>query len=250
MSAQEVGIDACRTDVNRALAREQRFFRNVLLGKKHTKDARIGSVYYAVGDVPYIKTDTNTWITLLPNYAPWNDSNMELNAETPARRGIFETRGVLTSDLVPALTQSVRALQCRADIVCATAMASLDIKGVDPTNLFIEVPGCIDTDPGRISFPGCQLVAADEKVAVGYDIFKYCEGAAKNLVAYEADNVRMLTEYDAANRSLLQFAGFFDAFLGDWEAPLTGTLRQATGLLKAFSRIPCFISSCDSAPTE
>jgi len=163
------------------------------------------------------------------------------------RKGLFNTKRVMTSDLIPSLAQSIRALQCRTNMVCQLANSSMLLTKDDgsiPRTL--KADGCIEVQ--WYSIPQCQMALAKEQVDYS-TVYSHCTDVAPQMVAREIELLKLLVEYDASYRSLLQFAGFFDEFLEDLRWTITGNLRQATSIIGWLQRIPCFISSCDEYPT-
>ena len=246
--ASSVGGSACRVTVEQELAKEQRIYRSVLLGHTKAKDAPVGEVRYDKEGIAWIRTEKNKWKTVAKGYESTvrTDTQMDDKDELKERRGILETRGVLTSDLVPYLTQSFRALQCRIDLVCRTAELSTEIKEKNKKRIDVSAPGCMEEE--RDSFPSCHLVAGEASRPEGGDILTYCRNVGRNMLAREEDLLRLTVEYDAAYRSLLQLAGNFDTFLGSFEWSVSHLLRQAADIVGSLQRIPCFIASCDPQP--
>ena len=60
-----------------------------------------------------------------------------------------------------------------------------------------------------------------------------------------AGHATLTVQYDAAYRSLLQFAGSFDAFANRFQGDLLEPIRQSMSLISQLSRIPCFLSQCN-----
>ena len=76
----------------------------------------------------------------------------------------------------------------------------------------------------------------------------YCYNAAEEILEHEREMLKLLVEYDAAYRSVLQFAGIFDEFLQEYRWTLIGHIRQAASMIGWLDNIPCFLSSCDEYP--
>ncbi|MDO8468440.1 MAG: hypothetical protein Q7S29_01655 [Candidatus Peribacter sp.] len=244
----EADIPTCRTLVVNALSREQRLYRSVLFGQKKAKDAPLNEVRFDSDGHPWIKEKEDNWRSVSPGYedTEWTDTQMDNMSELPVRTGIFETRRVSTSDLVPHLTQAYRALKCRSTIVCKVVENSLGQESAEPQEVTVVVPGCIEEK--RKTFPGCHLVAAERTKPEEADLLTYCRSVQGGLVEREKDLLKMTTEYDASYRSLLQLSGQMDAFLQEFRWPLANSLRKTAELVGALYRIPCFIASCDEAP--
>ena len=242
--AQEVNIDACRSAVHTEFAREQRLYRTVLYGQLSAENAEIGQVRFDTDGHPWIKTDEDEWSTV-PNFGITIDNeSMEISAELPPRRGIFGTRRVLTSELLPYAVQAVRTLSCRTNAICERMNVSL---GEAPNDL----PGCLSPEeiPEMAGLMDeCRFPEANERIPDVLLLREECPEVARQLIQRETELLKLAVEYDAAYRSMLQFAGNFDLFLQELRWPLTTTLRRTVGLVGQLTRIPCFVSSCDSSP--
>lgn len=244
----EADVAICRALVEKSLSKEQRLYRSVLFGQKKAKDAPVNEVRFDSDGIPWIKEKEDNWRSVSPGYedTEWTDTQMNDKSELPVRKGIFETRRVATSDLVPYLTQAYRALKCRSTIICKVVENSLGQESAEPQEVTVTVPGCIEEK--RKTFPGCHLYAAERSKVEEADLLTYCRLVRDGMVAREKDLLKLTTEYDASYRSLLQLSGHMDAFLQEFRWPLTNSLRKTAELVGALYRIPCFIASCDEAP--
>ena len=253
-SAEGVCIEA----VNAELSREQRIYRTILFGLTPAEKTKNGETRFDRKGNPWIKMDDNTWRTQAAGYknTTWSDMQMDIMVErdalspSPIRRGIFETKKVLTSELIPSLTQSMRALKCRVETVCENALATIPKSGLAPGATWsVQARGCIPFEVEPIY--ACQMGA--EKNSDGDYAHKasevigrtYCKKIAGELLEREADVLRLAVSYDAAYRSLLQFSGHFESFIEEFRASLLLPVRQAVSLLGRLQRIPCFLSQCD-----
>ncbi|MBT5237114.1 hypothetical protein HOL63_01950 [Candidatus Peregrinibacteria bacterium] len=249
-------IGECQQRVNNELGRELRLYRNVLFGKPRAKDASVGEVRYDTDGWAWIKTsaDSLPWRNSHPDQQSlqWSDSVMDESdehAESLPLVGIFETKRTTTSELIPYLLQSIRAFECRALTLCNVVRASegFDV-GADPQDLTtLQQLGCIEFENLK-SFPECHLAKESSGQLEKVDSRGYCNDMVEQTMRRERDLLKLVVEYDAGFRSLLQFAGNFDIFLKEMRWPLANTIRQATELIGSLKRIPCFISSCDSSP--
>lgn len=239
------GASACRTAVEKEFAKEQRLYRSVLLGHQKTKEAQVGELRYDKEGTTWIKTKTNEWRSVAKGYesTTWSDTQMEKQDEQGARRGIIETRGLLTSDLVPYFTQAFRALQCRTEFICGVAAASITIDKKEAKKVKVTAPGCFVEE--RDSYPDCQLLSAERTTTDEGDVRSYCQSIMTDFLNREEELLKLIVEYDAAERSLLQLAGNFNLFLKSWEWPISRTLSRTAALAGYYQRIPCFIASCD-----
>jgi hypothetical protein len=242
------GGDTCRAAVDKALAKEHRLFRSVVYGLRSASEAGVSEVRHDEEGNAWIKVKDDEWRTAAPGLESTtrSDDEMDQKTDTKPRQGIFETRRVDTSALIPHLTQSVRALQCRLAAVCGAVRESSENEGEDPVPVTVEIPGCIPIE--RETFPSCHQEPGGMSAHVAAYELVHCDDVMVSLLGREAALLKMAVEYDAAYRSLLQFAGNFDAFLSGLRASVTGTLRQVTGIVGVLQRIPCFLSSCDEYP--
>jgi len=231
------------------MAKEQRTYRSVIFGHLKAEDAQPGEVRFDQEGNAWIKTEKDTWRSVAKGFEDTtrNDREMDDHDETKERRGILSTRRLLTSDLVPYLTQAFRALQCRAEMICATVESSIGEKSEEAKKITIMVPGCVKEELD--SYPSCHLLGAEGKKAEESDVLSYCRLMSSQLLDREEDLLKLSVEYDAAYRSFLQFAGMFDSFLEGFRWPIASSLRKTVELAGYFQRIPCFIASCDESPT-
>lgn len=248
----------CINAINGKLSREQRIYRTVLFGLTPAEKASNGETRYDEEGNPWIKMDKDTWRTQAAGYknTTWSDAQMDIMVErdtlspSPIRRGIFETKKVLTSELIPSLTQSMRALKCRVETVCENALAVIPKSGLAPgTKITVQPRGCIPFEVEPIY--ACQMGAEQDKdgdyahKASEAIARTYCKKIAAQLLEREADVLRLAVSYDASYRSLLQFSGHFEFFIEEFRASLLLPVRQAVSLLGRLQRIPCFLAQCD-----
>lgn len=183
----------------------------------------------------------NDWISAL---AFQSDEDMEKDAEVEPRRGIFETRRVLTTELVPYLVSSMRALQCRTKAICEGAQQTI-LSSENGTPEYTEPLGCqsIAIRP----MPECQF-GGTGTYPNAEAALSYCPPVQQQMLEREAELLKFAVEYDAAYRSLLQIAGNMDLSLRELHWPFTATIRHSAALIGKLAHIPCFLSSCDASP--
>jgi hypothetical protein len=165
----------------------------------------------------------------------------EISGDIPEGTGIFGTRRMMTSELVPYITQGVRTLQCKTSVLCAQVKNSFNGAGGQA-----GPPGC--TPEVRPAIPECDFSTTDGGLTESSRLLDYCELVSQEMLKHEADLLKLAVEYDAAYRSILQFAGNFDLALREFRWPLTFTFRQTAGIIAELGRIPCFLGSCDAYP--
>lgn len=245
-------LDSCRVVVDGLLGKEQREFRATLFGQPKAEDSAVGSVRYDTDHVPWYKIGENQWQSTHPDNdgLTWGDVLIDSFAEFEDKKGIFETKRTLTSELIPYTTQSLRVLQCRLDVLCARVKESPKFtEEEDPQDITINATACEEFE--GLTIPECHVRKdGGVNVALAVDIDTYCNAIATDILAKEADMLKMTIEYDAAYRSILQFGGDFDLFLEQMRWPMSNTIRQSAYIIGNLSRIPCFLASCDDLPEE
>lgn len=240
ISAQETATDACFGDVYRLMDREQRLYRSVVFGQKKSADLSIGSTRTDQSFRVWMKTAENAWRSLAQGFegTTWSNVLMDEQADTAPRRGLLEQRQTPTSDLLPPLVQSLRALQCRLRAVCGLSRPQ---ESADPFNplapVTMTVEGCLP-----VSFVPLQSCVPQTVTDLG---FGACDDAVTGIMERETQLLHLVVVYDAAYRSILQFGGAFEGFLTDVRLPLLQPLWQALRVLGSFDHLPCFLSQCD-----
>lgn len=191
----------------------------------------------------------------MDNETEWEGMNEKNPSGNRTERiGIFEQERRLTSELIPELTQSFRAFQCRAAMVCETVFRSFLLEEPDERGLLgVATPGCEEMVAEPIA--ECRFGNADRHEADKFSndadgfaetvVRTECEPLVKQLADREAAFLRVAVSYDAAVRSLLQSSGSFDEFLRALREDVLAPLEQTTPLLSKLSRIPCFSSQCN-----
>lgn len=235
--AQFVDTQECGGQMYDALAHEQRLYRSVLFGMKKAKDAPIGDVRFDKDGNSWLKKNGNEWRSNAEEFADetWNDSTMDDSGDAPERRGIFEIRSALTSELIPPLTQSLRALQCRLRAVCKLAVKSQSAKSEE--KITVQPDGCNEFElaPYSACKEGVQATVGAQS----------CDEAVDGIMMREIELLNVVVAYDAAYRTLLQFSGSFEGFLTAFRFPLIQPLWQLTRAVGTFANMPCFLAQCD-----
>ena len=250
-------FEQCTGQINDRLATQQRLYRRVLFGMTRAKDAEIGSTRYTSDAVPWMKVANDSWKSQGEGYfgVSRNDEDIDRDVErdfldpsdaSTFRSGLFSTKGVLTSELIPGITQSFRALQCRTAAVCEAERMIMNGSVKANEALTITTPGCreLQVQPMPLCRPEDHSGALALTPMYAAGVQTYCTSVATGLVTHEAALLKFSVAYDAAYRTLLQFTGTFDDFLGVLQGDLLSPIRQSQTLLKQLSRIPCFLSVC------
>jgi hypothetical protein len=247
--ATDSPVTGCQDEINARLASEERIYRTVLFGRRKAADEPVGTVRFDADLNEWLKTGKNEWRGFGPKKAG-NDGDIDAKTErdpldkdkSPARAGIFAQKKVLTSDLLPPLIQSYRAFGCRIEAVCEAARKSL--TGTDPMK--IETVGCRPFENVK-PLASCNKNKNSDTFSESA-VRTYCDAVAPELFAHEGELLKLSVSYDASYRSLLQFAGGFDAFLKDFQTTLFSPLSDSMSLLGQLQRIPCFAAQCNGLP--
>lgn len=233
----DLATTACTDQTAAAFAREQRLYRSVVYGSKKAADLPVGSMLYDKQGNAFLKKGANAWAG--SGASVRGDSAMDAAKDTPTRRGLLETRRSQTSDLIPALTQSLRAFQCRLQAVCAVGEWS-QTAPKDNETLTVQPDGCIELTMPVID--GCRIT---EDIAPSFMAVGVCDQAAQAVFDREKNTLDLSVAYDASYRSVAQFAGMFDGFLKEFRFPLLTPLWQTVRVLGGLKNIPCFLAQCD-----
>lgn len=277
-SAGQASVELCITQMKAHLAQQERVFHERLFGRKHAQELPKDSTLYDTERLGWIKTDNNTWTIVDEKGKPvdggdvrsddqmdeereWDGMNdvAQENEEDLAQEGwfalegIFEQKSVLTSQIIPDILQSVRALQCRTSTVCDAVTKSFEqVEAGEDGTIRITVPGCRTMLIPRLdgcAFGNWKIGAGEQSNKVqGVDISTVttmCQPLAAQLMERNATLVRVAVSYDAAYRSLLQIAGSLDQFLWGFNGSILAPVEQTIPLLENLSRLPCFTAQCN-----
>lgn len=239
---------ACQEAMGDVISREQRLWRSVLYGLSSTDDALIGELRFNKEGTAWLKTGVNAWRSTDTGFegTTWSNFLMNQEGDLKPRRGIFEQRGTLSSDLLPSVIVAARAFRCRLDALCDVLVKSEGVSGTDSQPVSVRPDGCIMLQMDSI--PACHLVEGHRDQIDRSQVRGYCMELQKRVLMREFDLLRLAIEYDAAYRSLLQFSGNLDFFLQAYRGTILGSLRSAASLIGYMGRIPCFTASCDDFP--
>jgi len=247
---------ACRDALDWQGWKEQRLWRATLFGVKRAREAEASEVRFSKDRSIWIKSHISAggtsavdeWRSLSPGYesVTWYNSLIDSQTDITPRRGIFDTRQRMSSELVPYITQSYRSLECRLEAICELLALSEPHKEHSPQTVTVKVFGCGDM-PAK-TLPECHLESNPTQLTTQGDIHQYCQTMIATIRKRETQIAKLVMEYDAGYRSILQLSGIMRGFLGEMRGTVLGSLRGATDLITTFSRVPCFIGSCDDAP--
>lgn len=225
----------CASETYDQLGREERLYRSVLFGLATAQDMPLNGVLQDTEGDMWLKTGTNQWQSPDNQNLTWNDSTMENERDVPARRGILEIRNALSSELVPSALQAFRATQCRMQAVCMAARLTREAEGDDPVK--VQPDGCIEFELPQLK--ACRTV---DLTTLGAGT---CTAQVNDILERESRILELVFAYDAAYRSLMQFAGTFEGFLSDFRFPLLQPLWQMVRTLGQFDNLPCFLAECN-----
>jgi len=250
-AAADLNIPACTDPTFDALAKEQRFYRGVVYGSKKAADIPVNGIVYDKQGQAWFKKTKNSW-TGVPsaagsssssatggNDSQKSDDAMDAAKDVPTREGILGTKRSATSDLVPALTQSLRALQCRLRAVCDAALKSQTAKKDDKT-VKVQPLGCIELEMPVLR--GCDTTQGVSAIFITPNA---CANAANAIFAQESNILNLSVAYDGSYRTIAQFSGMFEGFLSEFRFPLLNPLWQTVRVLGGLKNIPCFLSQCE-----
>ena len=264
-----ITAQGCREQTYSRLSQVHRIGRQILFGRERAEDMTLNSVRYDEDGNPWMKMEADEWRSGAKDLQSqtWTDARMDAETEWEGmneidpqsrrsqRTGAFAITGVTTSELVHEYVIPVfRGYACRLEMVCQGVRASFLRQQTENGGLLsIETPGCQEMvmepmDECRFSNVDPAESANQRNIAAGADITAIeteCGNLAQQLIEKEAAFLRVAVAYDAAHRSLLQFAGGFDRFLDGLRGDFLAPVEQVLPLLSAFSRIPCFAAQCN-----
>jgi hypothetical protein len=269
-TATAASVERCAAQINDRLAQQERLFMQNLFGRKRSADMPLNSTLYDEDGSPWIKTETNRWVRAdgiaqggtrtnadMDAKREWDGQNNSENDPMPilserrsSLEGIFERKQSLTSQLIPDLLQSVRALQCRTALVCEAAQQSFQRGANAQDALTIETPGCLSMKMPTLdgcAFGNNEKVDVKKNLVIGYDttVITQCPSLATDVMERNAALLKIAVSYDAAYRTLLQFSGSLDQFLWSMRGSVLMPIEQTIPLLENLSRLPCFTAQCN-----
>lgn len=233
--AQDSVQPGCLSAVYNRIDYEDRLWRSVVFGQPKAADAPLGSVRRDSAYRQWIKRAQDAWVWSADEDTTIDDATMDDESDVSARRGLLAVRTADTSELLPPLIQSARALRCRLYSVCATARASTD--ATEPV-VSVAVDGCREMEMPVLE--ACAEASPRVLTAV-----RGCDAIAEDTFSRNEALLELAVTYDAAYRSLAQFEGIFEGFLTDVRFPLLQPLWQTVRTLGAIDNLPCFLAQCD-----
>ena len=119
-ASHEPDYNSCRESIDWLAWKEQRMFRAHLFGLTRARDAGISEVRFAKDKSIWIKTQggggisnsgpitVDEWRSVSEGYenVTWYNPIVDSQGDIAPRKGIFETRRRLSSELVPPITQA------------------------------------------------------------------------------------------------------------------------------------------------
>lgn len=170
---------------------------------------------------------------------------------TPVK-GILETKGRLSSELVGPLVEAYRAYRCRSLAVCKVIEASVEQSPVGPpAPLTIRILGCDLSTAGQYSVSlACAFGDAindptNNVLNQVQRVIGDCDQLVQSSLALERSTLKLAVAYDSGYRSMLQMIGMFDTMLTNLPKRTFEPIRTMVGLLGRLHQIPCFLAQCD-----
>jgi hypothetical protein len=248
-STSSVEAGPCLSAAQQAMAKQQRLFRVTLLGRPEAREATLSTVWYDRRGQAWMKTSPGRWQSVGDGPTSRGDAEMDAEVETdpgwetPFREGIFSAPSKLTSELIPPALQGLRALQCRLRAVCRSV--SLSLTSDAPERLRGEVDaGCLPVETyGLNKLPQCALaLKATDRAAA--EALTTCQGIADDLLAHEAQALRLIVAYDASTRALWQITGMLQQVIDAFRSPILSPLQHLSSLLQHLQQLPCTTGAC------
>jgi len=164
------------------------------------------------------------------------------------RKGIFETKRRLTSELVSPIIESYRVYRCRSLGVCALVTDSFLQKGGDAD---IHLLGCRSVTAPR--FEQCYFGSDETRAGSPAELtslVNQCQTILEQTFKTEESVLRLAVAYDAGYRSLLQMAGMMDWMLEGFPTAALKAVSSMVNLLGKLTQIPCYIGQCDNPRSD
>lgn len=168
------------------------------------------------------------------------------------RKGIFETKGRMTSEFIEPIMESYRVYRCRTLAVCEITAQSFGING---GNFDLKILGCAQRNVER--YGECYFAGEAETTTgsgkqqeAATSTLRRCQDLATETLAGERAIVRLAVAYDTGYRSLLQLAGMVDWMLEGFPTETVKAISNMVNMLGKLHQIPCFIGQCDNPDTD
>lgn len=271
-AANSNGSEQCLTDLQNRLAQQERMYYDTLFGRHPAQTLSLNTTLYDKGGIPWLKTGDNRWVrpvsfkddasetrsdTEMDEEREWSGQN-EMEQEHDDSyglpdpedqyeyEGIFERRESLTSELIPDIMQSMRALSCRSRTVCETLRRSVLGEKPDEGDYFKihAVPGCRMMKMKPIESCAPKEETRQEILQLMEE--SPCDSLGAQMLDRTASITRVSVSYSAAYTSLLQFSGSLDQFLWGFRGNILSPIEQTLPLLEYLQRLPCFPSQCNA----
>ena len=219
-SAQDASVNHCRDRIVTEMSSLHDEFRSYVFGSRTDRDGKIT-----------LLTGGNT---------------------SEERKGIFETKERLSSELIAPLVESYRVLRCRTMNVCSVLRESMGENGGDIT---VRSLGCAKQEltryeecylaGGSTASPGDTNGNQESNIA----LMRYCADLGQDSLRFEERVLQLAVGYDTGYRSTAQLAGMMDWVQEEIPASyVLQRLRDMVNLLGKLHEIPCFIGQCDYPP--
>lgn len=252
-SAADLAVPSCIGEIYGALAKEQRMYRSVVYGAKDAQFLPVNSFLYDKEGKAWLKTKADEWKEIEDDSdasssqgaiqsggegQTRDNGEMDREKDTPSRRGLLEAKRTATSDIIPGITQSLRAFECRLRAICELSSASQ--AGGDEESLTVQPDGCIE-----MKLPPLRACSVADGISPAFIDPSLCDEAVEAIFLQETNILSLSIAYDASYRTIAQFTGMFEGFLSDFRFPLLNPLWQTVRTLGGLKNIPCFLSQCE-----
>ncbi len=259
----KVSVPACRNAIHERLGQQTRLLRRVWLGESTARNAPLNAVRYTEDGTAWIRVQENTWRTATLGFENTTISDAQIDQQTEwegmndrepvgrreYRLGVFQQTQMLTSQFVPDLTQSMRAFQCRLEMVCEGVRLSFSREPLNDQGLLsVVTPGCdtlVMQPIAECRFDATGTVTQNTLDGIAASVVETeCAPFVSQLVNREAAFLRVLVAYDSAVRTAYQLGGSIDMFLQGLRGDFLAPLEQTIPFLTLFD-VPCFTNTCN-----
>lgn len=161
-------------------------------------------------------------------------------------KGILETKGRMSSELIAPVVESYRVLRCRSIAVC---MAMQQSFGNGRSPVAVEPLGCGAATVPR--FGECRFANSDSSLQQTQQALTVaCATLVERSLKVERAVLTAAMSYDSGYRAALQIGGMIDWMQQDLPTAAIKPIRDMIGLLGKLHEIPCFIGQCDAPDTS
>lgn len=174
------------------------------------------------------------------------------------RKGIFEVKRRLGSELVEPLVESYRVYRCRSLGVCAVLNESITKPYGSSDTFTVKLLGCEEVEDVS-PYDECSFAGENNDGRGASDatdqltplrVLQQCQELVEKTLAAERSVLRLAVGYDAGYRAMLQFSGIMDWMLDGFPTQAVKAISNMVNLLGKLHQIPCFIGQCDNPDSD